>query len=130
MANDTNINMSDELTQNMVVHKNFSTEFVVIDVASLKNILRDYYDDVKKTSDWIGVLALVVSLVLANCTTTFQPAFGLTSDTWKAIFVICLIASIIWIVVVVIRLFKTKKRRNLEYLLKIIKAESQNTSEQ
>ena len=125
MANDTNINMSEELNQSMVVHKNFAPEIVFIDVARLKNILRDYDDAVKKTSDWIGVLALVISLVLANCTAVFRSALGLTADTWKAIFVICMIAAFIWLIVVFVRLYITRKRRKIDYLIKNIIAESE-----
>lgn len=128
MANDTNINMSEELNQNMVVHKNFAPEIVFIDVERLKNILRDYDEDVKKTSDWIGVLALVVSLVLANCTASFRPAIGMTADTWKAIFVICMIAASIWLIVVLVRLFRTRNRRKIDSLIKSIIAESKGNS--
>lgn len=124
MVHDTNINMSEELNQKMVVHKNFAPEIVFIDVARLKNILRDYDDSVKKTSDWVGVLALVISLILANCTASFNQFLGLSSETWKAIFVLCMLASIIWLIVVVIRLFLTRKKRRIDYLIECIKAES------
>ncbi len=121
MAEDTNINMGEELNQKLVVYKNFAPEVVFIDVARLKNILRDYDDNVKKTSDWVGVLALVISLILANCTASFREYLGLPPETWKAIFVICMIASVIWLIVVVVRLFVTRKKRSIEYLIGCIK---------
>jgi len=120
MSDNTSINVSEELSQSIVVYKNFSTEVLLVDVAKLKNELRDYNDAIKQTRDWISIIALAISLILANCTSNFQEFLGLSSDTWKAIFVIGMAASIIWFVVVLIRLYLNKDKYNVEKLIKSI----------
>lgn len=122
--NNPEINVNQEFSERVVVHKNLSPEILVIDVAKLKNIIRDYDDAVKKSGDWISVLALVISLILANCTSSFTSFWGLTPDTWKAIFIICTILSIVWLVAIVFRLCITIKLRNIDHLIKTITEES------
>ena len=128
MPENTKINVSEELSRSVVVHKNFVTELLIVDVAKLKNELRDYDEAIKQTGDWISVVSLAISLILVNCTSNFQEFLGLSSETWKAIFVIGMAASIIWVVVVLVRLYRYKDKYNVDNLIKSIidKAETIN----
>lgn len=120
MPENTKINVSEELNQSIVIHKNIAPELLFVDVAKLKNDLRDYSDAIKQTSDWVSVVSLAISLILANCTSNFQEFLGLSSATWKAIFVIGMVASIIWVVVVLVRLYRYKDKYNVDNLIKSI----------
>lgn len=117
MADDPNINISQELSSQLIVHKNLNPKVVIVDMAKLKNMLRDYRDAVKGSHDWISILALVLSLLLTNITSTFNDFWGLSAEVWKAIFVICLAGSIIWLIVVIIRLISNHKERQIEHLI-------------
>lgn len=124
MENQNSINFGEELGKKVIVYKNISPKIVVVDLAQLRNFLRDHDDAIKSSSDWISILALLASLVLANITASFQSILGLSPDSWKAIFVICTIAAAIWLLSVIIKRFRYRKTRSIDYLIKQITDEA------
>lgn len=120
----TEINISQEFDKNVVVYTNISSEILIVDLTKLKFIIQEHDSSVKKTGDWVSVLALTVSLILANCTASFSPLFGLSSETWKAIFVLCMIASAVWLLIVVINHVMKRKERSINSLIDRIINES------
>lgn len=128
MDNQNSINLGEELSKKVIVYKNISPEIVVVDLAKLKSFIRDHDEAIKKASDWISILALLVSLVLANITSEFKMKWGLSPDTWKAIFVLCAIASALWLITVIINRLSTRKTRSIDYLIKQITDEAAASS--
>lgn len=118
MGEHNSINIGEELSKKVVVYKNISPKIVLVDLVQLRYLLRDHDEAIKSSADWISIMALFVSLVLANITASFHGFLGLSSDTWKAVFVICTFASAIWLIVVFIQRCRTRNTRSIDYLIK------------
>ncbi|MCQ2116817.1 MAG: hypothetical protein MJY76_01580 [Bacteroidales bacterium] len=85
---------------NGTIKKYFSnTKSNVLEITEdkLRNILSMHFDKIKRSKDWISALALFLSLLVTVITATFKN-FIFSPDTWKAIFVILLIGSFIYLI--------------------------------
>ncbi|WP_027159479.1 hypothetical protein [Methylobacter luteus] len=78
------------------VHSNLSQEVIKITTDKLKLILKDHLHLMERKKEWIAPLGIVITLVVVLTTTTFQEAY-FSADTWKAIFVIILVLSSLWL---------------------------------
>lgn len=128
MGDHNSINVGEELSKKVVIYKNISPKIVVVDLVQLRNLIRDHDEAIKKSADWVSILALFVSLVLANITASFHHFLGLSPDTWKAIFVICTIASAIWLIVIFIQRYRNRNTRCVDYLIKQLTDEATASS--
>ncbi len=81
---------------------------LVISEDRLENTLLRYKDQLEAKDKWVAPGALALSLLLALTTSTFN-TIVLKGETWHAIFIVGLIADIIWLVVVL-----TKRRKVIE----------------
>ena len=88
------------------VHSNVSAELVEITSEKLELILRQYVDCLHGRSAWHAPLGIVLTIIVVLSTTNFNPKFGLSADTWSAIFVIGLMLSAGWLVRSIVRLRK------------------------
>jgi len=79
------------------VHSNLSQEVIKITTDRLKLILKDYLTLMERKKEWIAPLSIVITLVVVLITTSFKQAY-FSADTWKAIFIIALILSIVWLI--------------------------------
>ena len=78
------------------VHSNLSQEIIKITTDKLKLVLKDYLHLMERKKEWMTPLGIVITLVVVLTTTTFKEAY-FSADTWKAIFVITLILSSVWL---------------------------------
>jgi hypothetical protein len=74
----------------------------------LRLTLMDNLKKMEKKRSWLTPLGLVISLTLTLMLSGFKD-WGLTMDTWKAIFIIGDIASGVWLVYAVIEAFRSVK---------------------
>jgi hypothetical protein len=79
------------------VFSNVSQEIVEITTDKLTLILKDHVSRMETHASWQTPLAIVLTLVLALCTTDTKTAFGLSAEVWTAIFVIVTFLSFIWL---------------------------------
>jgi hypothetical protein len=68
--------------------------------------LSDYLKKMEKKKGWLTPLGLVISLTLTLMMSSFKD-WGLSADTWKAIFIIGDIASFGWLVYAIIESFRS-----------------------
>ncbi|WP_139217578.1 hypothetical protein [Pseudomonas sp. NFPP24] len=88
------------------VHSNVSAEVVEITTEKLELILRQYVDCLSGKNSWQAPLGICLTIILVLLTSNFNARFGLSPDTWVAIFVISFIISLVWLVVCIVRLRK------------------------
>ncbi|MFI2819284.1 hypothetical protein [Vreelandella piezotolerans] len=79
------------------VHSNLTAEVIEITSEKLELILREHLDCLAKENEWHAPLGILVTIILVILTTSFKQAFGLSADTWSAIFVICAALSAFWL---------------------------------
>lgn len=95
---------------NKTINKYFSnTKSNVIEITEDKarNILNSHYLKMEKSKDWKGALALFITLLLSLITADFHH-WILTADTWKAIFIILLFVSAIYLIYTICNTLKSK----------------------
>lgn len=62
-----------------------------------------------KERSWMSALSLVLTLILALCTSEFKPFMGMSADTIKALFVLALFIAIVYFIYTVINALKSRK---------------------
>ncbi len=88
------------------VHSNVSAELVEITTEKLELILRQHVDCLSGKNLWQAPLGICLTIILVLLTSNFNAKFGLSPDTWTAIFVISLVLSLLWLVVALLKLRK------------------------
>lgn len=63
----------------------------------------------RKERSWMSALSLVITIILALCTSDFKPFIGMSADTIKAIFVMALLIAVVYLIYAVINAFKSRK---------------------
>lgn len=103
-------------------YANLRSDLIEITHDKLENVLLKFYERHTLRSSWFNPLSLLVGVALTLTTADFKAqALGLDGATWRAIFVIALLASIVWLSVNLIRLAKCWKETSLEFLINKIK---------
>lgn len=100
------------------VHSNLTAEVIEITSEKLELILREHVACLAKENAWHAPLGILITIILVLLTTDFKAAYGMTADTWNAIFVIATGLSIFWLIS---SLFKMSKSLSVEQLLDKVK---------
>lgn len=100
------------------IHNNTSQEVITITTDKLKLALMGHLDNVSKKNEWHMPLSLLVGVVLVFCSAEFKAAFGLSSDSWAAIFAIFGAGCACWLLKSLVNI---KRSSSLEDLIHIIK---------
>lgn len=80
------------------VHSNVGQEVIEITSDKLCLILNEHIQVMESRTHWQAPLGILITIILVICTAEFKAAFGLTKDTWSAIFIISAILSLIWLI--------------------------------
>jgi hypothetical protein len=103
-------------------YSNLKSDVVEITHDKLENVLLKFYQKHLLRTTWFNPLSLLVGVALTLTTAEFKAnALGIEGATWKAIFIIALIASLVWLVASLIRLAACWKETSLDYLISKIK---------
>lgn len=104
------------------VFSNVSTDSITITHDKLENILLKWNQKHLLRSAWINPLSIILALSLSVATSDFKPsAFGIDAPTWRAIFMIVLIASCTWLIRSLFQLMKNWKGSSIDALINRIK---------
>lgn len=117
MANKPTIDLNSEC----VNYTNVSQGIIHITEDKLKVILLEYKEKNYQFYSWTTPLGIFASCLLATITASFTDIWGLTGNTWKAIFILCTLITAIWLLYTVICAIKNRKGRKIEDLIKNIK---------
>ena len=105
--------ISDAISKDMVqvnaVHVNVAQEYIMITEDKATLCLHEWQHKIETRNEWIAPLSLLCSLVLTTVTATFKDSFGLSKDTWNAIFVIGILLSALWLLRALVNLAKSPK---------------------
>ena len=80
-----------------VTHSNLEQEVIVVTNDKLKLALMEHLADVQKSKQWIAPSGFLLTLLIVFSTTEFKTKFGLSADSWKAIFLILAVGSAAWL---------------------------------
>lgn len=86
-----------------IIHDNTSQEIIVTTSDKLNLVLIEHLNKVETSKSWQTPFSMTLTIALVFCSADFKSSFGLSADTWHAIFIIALAASIIWLIFNIIR---------------------------
>ena len=85
------------------ISMNVEVHVIKITEDKLRNILLENQGEMSKKNEWVTPVGIFLTLLIAILTTEAKTAFGLSSDSWQAIFIVCAGLCVIWF-------FRTVKR--------------------
>jgi len=110
-----------DLNASSVNYNNISQGIIHITEDKLHVILLKYEEKNKKFYSWTTPLGVFISCLVATITSSFDNAFWFSSDTWKAIFVLCSLFSFIWFIFSGCKAWRNRNDRGIEHLIEEIK---------
>lgn len=117
MANKPSIDLNSEC----VNYTNVSQGIIHITEDKLKVILLEHKEKNNKFYSWTTPLGIFVSCLLTTITANFESSLGIPANTWQAIFIICTVITAIWLLCSIIHAVKSRKGREIEDLIRVIK---------
>jgi len=123
MDNDQRVylDISDELMRDVSIHKNVTDEYLFIATDKLRLCLIEYQDILTAKIKWIAPAGLVLSFLASIVAAEFKDSLGLRADIWETIFVIGLVASGIWMLIALYKLWDSRKKGDIEFLIQQIR---------
>lgn len=109
--------------EEIIKYSNTRVVRIEIDEDKLRLILMSFRDAIVQRKEWISIGGAVIALLLSLVTATFNDTFGITSNVWKAIFIIALILYVSWFGISVWRRLKNRKKDVLEETIGKIRGE-------
>lgn len=105
---------------------NVKSDLIEITEDKLENILLKHLKKMGTRKGWLAPLGLFISVVLANVSAIFTEKFGVSANTWEAIFVLASFGSGIWLIVSLIVMGLNWKESTTEFLICQIKDSEQD----
>lgn len=110
--NDNNLGLSvdigNELSKNMTIHTNVKQEIIISTSDKIKLVLIKTRKILLSQRDWWTPFGLLISFIATLCTADFKEALGLDKNVWHALFLLLTIASAIWLLIALYKLWKNK----------------------
>jgi hypothetical protein len=103
-------------------YDNTQSNVIRITEDKLKVILLENKELINKKSNFWTPLVLLITLILALCTTEFKSFLSIPKEYWGGFFMFCTLGSVVWFG---IELKKTKKILSTDELTDKIRAQNQ-----
>jgi hypothetical protein len=126
--NSNNI-ISDDASSQLIVQLQIAPDVICINEDKAKLIYSKYYKILKKPTEYISSIGLMVSLLITTFTTSTN-VFGLNPDIWKGIFMVLLIFSFGWVIYVIRNIIKYGKEVTDEQFVEELKNNKQTITGQ
>ena len=100
---------------------NVKSDLIEITEDKLENILIKHIKRMGTRKGWLAPLGLFISVVLANVSATFSAKFGISANTWEAVFILAAVGSGIWLLVSLFAMWLNWKESTTDFLICKIK---------
>lgn len=122
------LNPQDEMAKQTTIHSNLKQDIVCTTKDKLHLSLQNFRDAVDAKQKVATYGGITISLLLSLVTSTPKDTFGLSSDVWHAIFIVCFLLSIAATIYSIVTRCKTKKDRDIEEMCNRIMCGNSNDS--
>lgn len=125
-SSDMGAGISGQITMGMPAgtvkyHANTDQTIISVTEDKLELCLIKHREVLKSQYDWVAPLSLLISVVTAILTSQFQESFGLSADTWRAVFIMASAGSVFWLAYTIFMLIKNWNKSDLKKLIEILK---------
>lgn len=80
-----------------IVHSNLEQVLIRVTEDKIRLVLNEHLKNVERKNEWVTPLSLAIAIVTTFVTAEFKDAY-LSADTWRAIFIIVGIGSLLWLI--------------------------------
>ena len=101
--------------------ENVSTNIIEITEDKLKNILLDYRHNLALIIGWGAPLSILISAIATLSTASFNSTLGIEPEVWNALFILLIIGSGIWLIVILISLISKRELITVNHVIEKIK---------
>lgn len=119
MENNSGFNPIDKFVSQVRI--NTQSELIEITEDKLENILLKHLSKLNKVKGWLTPASLFLTVLIVLLTADFKTFWSIEKEVWKAIFVIGLIATLIWSILAIISAIKCSKNSTITFLINEIK---------
>jgi hypothetical protein len=124
--------VGDALRSRMTVHENLDQELLMITSDRLELIVNDFAQRVKESMDarylWYGPAGIFATILVALVTTTCTNALGISSATWKGVFMTCAIVSLCATVYHAAKAYRYRQEPDAKELIDAVKRTGQSST--
>ena len=79
-------------------HINISPKIIITTEDKIHICLSNHLKQMERKRSWCTPLGILIAIVATFATSTFKSAFGLSSNTWLAIFIIAGAVTCVWLI--------------------------------
>lgn len=115
------VDFGDELSKNLTIHKNVKQEIIITTADKIKLVLINTREILSAQRDWWTPAGLLLSFIATLATADFKDALSVPKEFWHAIFVLLTIASAIWLLISLRKLYKNWGQDDLTLIIEQIK---------
>jgi hypothetical protein len=115
------VEIGDELSKNLTIHKNVKQEIIITTTDKVKLVLISTQEILTSQRDWWTPAGLLISFIATLATAEFKDALGVSKEFWHAIFVLLTIASGVWLLKSLYKLYKNWGQDDLIKIIEQIK---------
>lgn len=119
--NMNNIDLNNEFSKNMTVHKNVEQEIIITTSDKIELVLIKSKEILTSQRDWWTPFGMLLTFFTTFCTADFKEFVGITKDTWRAFFIFLTIGAFIWLMKSLIKLGKYWRKDDLRIIINQIK---------
>lgn len=105
----------------ITVKQNTDTTYVVLLEDRARLILIEYKDLLQQKVSWVAPAGIALSVLLTMVSADFNETFGIPASMWQGFFLFALLASLIWLIKELLRLYHNsrllKRRSAVTYIL-------------
>ena len=112
-----------QLYQGSTFHDNTRQAVIRVTEDKLRYYLMEFCQHAAVRNSWLTPFSLLVAIITTFATTNFIGRWGLSADSWAAIFAILGLLSLIWLVLSLINIARFWRKGDLESVLKRIKSQ-------
>lgn len=124
-APDGQINVQDEFSEKLTVHKNLGQDVIVTTVDKVRLCLLKNRDSISKKNEWLTPFSLFLSFATTLVAAEFRK-FIFEAAVWQALFIFAAGACLIWILLASKAAWQNRKAGDVEGIVRELMAQQPN----
>jgi hypothetical protein len=115
--------ITSQLVASSGVYLNVFQELILTTEDKVRLCLIEHLKQLERKRGWIAPLSILIAITLALATVSFKKTFGLSADTWHALFIFSDLLSLGWFIHSIVRVWNSRKI-GIDYIVSEFKKES------
>lgn len=96
-------------------------DLVITTTDKLRNQLNEYQNILAGKTDWIAPAGMAIAFLATLVASDFKDMLSIDAATWEAFFIFCFLGSMLWFIIMLSKLIRERKERDISSLIQKIK---------